>query len=63
MPLWTILTKWPDPSGPVWTSPPSGGARAASRGLQCSKIASSPPTMSPYPFWSPQTPPLVPASR
>ena len=24
MPLWTILTKWPAPTGPTWAYPPSG---------------------------------------
>ena len=25
MPLWTILAKWPAPTGPAWTNPSSRG--------------------------------------
>src|SRR5205823_5369730 len=33
-PLWTIFTKWPDPSSPVRTRPPSSGARSLRMGRQ-----------------------------
>ena len=46
MPLWTILTKWPEPGGPTCPQPLSGpGASVSSAGRSRSTASSSPPTI------------------
>src|ERR671925_392271 len=46
MPLWTIFVKWPAPTGPTCTKPPSG-ARASKIGRTTATCSSSPPAAGP----------------
>jgi len=62
MPLWTILTKWPLPAGPVCIRPPSGASDFRA-GPMAAYASGAPPTIRQYPFFNPQIPPLVPASQ
>ena len=45
MPLWTILVKWPVPTGPTWAKPPSGGRRASNIGWAVATCSAVPPTI------------------
>ena len=46
MPLWTILVKWPAPTGPACTNPPVGGLSESKIGCATATVSASPPTIS-----------------
>ena len=46
MPLWTILAKWPAPTLPACTKPPSDGLSVSNAGCTFATDSSSPPTIS-----------------
>lgn len=64
MPLWTILTKWPEPSGPMWVqhgTPSTCAEISSSSGPSDWYDSAGPPGMIDGPFNAPSSPPEIPA--
>ena len=63
MPLWTILTKWPAPSGPTWVQhgvPSTWAEMDSSIGPRRSYDSAVPPGMIEGPLSAPSSPPETP---